>query len=492
MGNSSSQEDSASTRQSSKPRPRSSSKATDAPRKSVEESKPSPPASAETLQPQYTPSMPVAVKGRPAQTNDDIPQNSVPISGNSFGAGNHASYQHNEFSHVENADEEANKPVDAKSETPAATTTSTTTPKSAVEKFKATMSTNSSSNSSASDMERPVPVRRQSTLLLKGEHEPDVDEDMEFHKLNLQPGVQHSATKPLSRAGSGDEIQIGDEYYTETKHETLISWQQGGEKVYVTGSFTGWRRMIKLSRREDGNFSVLLKLPAGTHRMRFVVDNELRCSDYMPSATDSMGNLVNYIEVGLDLDTDMSMEPLHRTASNYAEQRKAEDLAVQQNQKWLDEREQQIQEAAQPQPGTSQPVDRPQEPAAASIDTDMILNDDEEALNGGGYERFQEELPVEPSYKFTSEIPLVFTDPEVMEQFVTSDFVTPPHLPPHLESVILNSNSNEKDNNSVLPIPNHVVLNHLATTSIKHNVLAVASISRYSRKYVTQILYAPL
>jgi len=69
----------------------------------------------------------------------------------------------------------------------------------------------------------------------------------------------------------------------------------------------------------------------------------------------------------------------------------------------------------------------------------------------------------------------------------------PPQLPPHLESVILNNFNNSNDNNSgALPIPNHVVLNHLATTSIKHNTLAVASIVRYKRKYVTQVLYAPL
>lgn len=76
----------------------------------------------------------------------------------------------------------------------------------------------------------------------------------------------------------------------------------------------------------------------------------------------------------------------------------------------------------------------------------------------------------------------------------TQQWLIPPQLPPHLENVILNSyNSNDKANTGgALKIPNHVVLNHLATTSIKHNTLAVASVVRYRRKYVTQILYAPL
>lgn len=244
--------------------------------------------------------------------------------------------------------------------------------------------------------------------------------------------------------------------------------------------------------------------------MRFVVDNELRCSDFLPSATDSMGNLVNYIEVPFEsqqlqqqlrleaqqqnakyhndqaydrsiADTatnDDSMEPLHRVSGNHQQPGDVPSTNPPPYQ--------------QPFSSASNQNLRLQRATTVEKVTNYDMSNDDELLNGGGYERFQEQLPAAPVYTFSSEIPAVFTDPEVMEVFVSSDFVTPPQLPPHLESVILNSNSNEKDNNSVLPIPNHVVLNHLATTSIKHNVLAVATVSRYSRKYVTQILYAPL
>lgn len=287
----------------------------------------------------------------------------------------------------------------------------------------------------------PPPVRpglrRKSTILLD-EHENELEEEeQELRKLKLNSsGPATLSEKPLSRAGSGEEIELNHTDYSSGRIATVIEWRQGGNKVYVTGSFTGWRKMIKLSKNEAGNFSTTIRLPAGTHRLRFVVDNEMRCSDYLATATDSMGNLVNYIEVGEQED---SRERLYK-----------EDHIVIQDEK----------------------------------------NDGEK------YERMEEDdddaMIQEPALEYGSEIPSVFTDPEVMDRFVSSDFVTPPQLPPHLEGVILNSNSTEKDNNSVLPIPNHVVLNHLATTSIKHNVLAVASISRYSRKYVTQILYAPL
>lgn len=58
-------------------------------------------------------------------------------------------------------------------------------------------------------------------MLLQGEQETEVDEDMEFHKLNLQPGVQPNPAKPLSRAGSGEEIQLGGEYLDSMKDYIL-------------------------------------------------------------------------------------------------------------------------------------------------------------------------------------------------------------------------------------------------------------------------------
>jgi hypothetical protein len=48
-----------------------------------------------------------------------------------------------------------------------------------------------------------------------------------------------------------------------------------------------------------------------------------------------------------------------------------------------------------------------------------------------------------------------------------------------------------KDDSSLLNNPNHTVLNHLATSSIKNGVLATSVTTRYKRKYVTTILYKP-
>lgn len=66
---------------------------------------------------------------------------------------------------------------------------------------------------------------------------------------------------------------------------------------------------------------------------------------------------------------------------------------------------------------------------------------------------------------------------------------TPPSLPGFLSKPILNAATLMKDDNSVLNMPNHTVLNHLATSSIKNNVLAVSATTRYRSKVRYTILF---
>lgn len=238
--------------------------------------------------------------------------------------------------------------------------------------------------------------------------------------------------------------------------------------------------MIGLQKQPDGTHVVTLGLPVGTHRFRFVIDNELRFSDFLPTATDQMGNFVNYVEVT------------------------PENVQMHLKQKLqLEQEQQQHEREAQEKRNQS----RGRLGRARTDSTFGLTNDDDDM--GNGYLRYYDDegdLGIK-SYHYINDIPPIFVEPKVMEQYYLAideqarlkngqqqAWLHPPQLPPHLENVILNNfNQMDKDNNSgALPIPNHVVLNHLATTSIKHNTLAVASVVRYKRKYVTQVLYAPL
>ena len=69
---------------------------------------------------------------------------------------------------------------------------------------------------------------------------------------------------------------------------------------------------------------------------------------------------------------------------------------------------------------------------------------------------------------------------------VVNNFPPPPGLPMFLAKSILNGTTPMKDDNSVLNMPNHTVLNHLATSSIKNDVLATSITTRYMRKVRAQ------
>ncbi|XP_017492255.1 PREDICTED: 5'-AMP-activated protein kinase subunit beta-1-like [Rhagoletis zephyria] len=68
----------------------------------------------------------------------------------------------------------------------------------------------------------------------------------------------------------------------------------------------------------------------------------------------------------------------------------------------------------------------------------------------------------------------------------------PPFLPPHLLQVILNNPSTNFCEPTLLPQPNHVMLNHLYALSIKDGVMVLSAIHRYRKKYVTTLLYKPI
>ncbi|KTW27369.1 hypothetical protein T552_02348 [Pneumocystis carinii B80] len=195
----------------------------------------------------------------------------------------------------------------------------------------------------------------------------------------------------------------------------FLHWKGDHQNVYVTGTFTGWGKKIPLNKSVN-DFTVLIHLPKGTHRFKFLVDNEWKCSDELATATDSSGNLVNYIEVN--------------------------DACL----------------------------------------SSMFQADKQASLT--------EHRATKPVETYTNRIPALYD--EVLENNtyrIFQETSVPPSLPPHLEKVILNSNSTMKDDQSVLPNPNHVVLNHLAASSIRNGVFAVSVTTRFRHKYVTTILY---
>lgn len=168
-----------------------------------------------------------------------------------------------------------------------------------------------------------------------------------------------------------------------------------------------------------------------------------------------------------------------------------------------------IPQAQQPQPtapvdipGQQRPADeKPEAQAPAGVNPPQILPPSPELqqipqANPSGPETpaaaTSNPVPVAPAppKQYHCVIPQYLADLDAEEEsskFARASAVLnttppPPSLPVMLSKSILNGSMPMKDDSSVLNMPNHTVLNHLATSSIKHNVLATSATTRYKRK----------
>lgn len=131
-----------------------------------------------------------------------------------------------------------------------------------------------------------------------------------------------------------------------------------------------------------------------------------------------------------------------------------------------------------PQDVTATPTPQEETPAGTTGE------DDE---SGKLQQRHKQVLPAEAFSRIYPQYLLDYDEPEDSPQAQAAAAAiekldTPPSLPGFLAKPILNSATLLKDDNSVLNMPNHTTLNHLATSSIKNGTLAVSATTRYRDK----------
>lgn len=272
---------------------------------------------------------------------------------------------------------------------------------------------------------------------------------------------------------TADDEELGDEFKPATGRPTvptLIEWEGDGERVYATGTFAGWNRKYRLHRngpsKKKDALSAYIHITPGTHHLAFLVDNDMRTSDKLPTAVDYTNILVNYIEVSYD--------DVPQPAPDAPDQ------------------------AAKQPADADRPIEDREKPAGIYPPQLMPYTPEIAPLKAPLPEPAPPKAP-EPTKRYHQDIPRYLLDldaPEESSRFrraneTTNNLPTPPTLPGFLGKSILNGVTPHKDDSSVLIMPNHTVLNHLATSSIKDNILATSATTRYKQKFLTTIMYKP-
>lgn len=192
----------------------------------------------------------------------------------------------------------------------------------------------------------------------------------------------------------------------------------------------------------------MLRLPPGQYRLKFIVDDSWRCSKQISTATDDDGTLVNWIEVEAPKTADELKAEFDVSATPLGKEVEPDDSV------WTDE-----------------------------IPAPLVL------------------------YQYLEELPHMARDDawrqHLSKQAYLSRVPAPPVLPRILDKVIVNAETKGQlegskgrtiggygggtaqmgmDDNSILSVPNHVVLNHLTASAIKNGTLGVGTTTRYRKK----------
>lgn len=233
-----------------------------------------------------------------------------------------------------------------------------------------------------------------------------------------------------------------------------------------------------------GALSATLQLQPGTHHIKFLVKDDMVCSSYLPTTVDYTNILVNYIEVLPDKPVVSAVPSGHATTVPS----KPLDITTKGTETASPARSQALYHQASPSSARASPTPQQKDQAKAS----RVASPATAAASR------------QPPKFYTSQIPSYLLDldtwppPDEHDRgspdpssatarfhranAATSNLPAPPSLPLFLSKSILNGTTPMKDDNSVLIMPNHTVLNHLATTNIRGGVLATSATCRYKKK----------
>lgn len=234
-------------------------------------------------------------------------------------------------------------------------------------------------------------------------------------------------------------------------------------------------------------FATTINVLPGTHHIRFLVDGQMETSRDLPTTVDFGNNLVNYIEVDSSSTPQRHYQAAALTTATGAPVSApgatvTDAVAGSKSGAARSKEQQQQQQAGKQDSQTRRKLSAVDARTGASLigaDSSVQLTD-----------RAPKWKNVPQPSAFSHELPKFMVDydqPEDSPAFQTAAAATeilpmPPSLPGFLGKPILNAATLIKDDNSVLNMPNYTVLNHLATSSIKNNILAVSATTRYKDK----------
>ncbi|KAG9315879.1 carbohydrate-binding module family 48 protein [Chiua virens] len=366
--------------------------------------------------------------------------------------------------------------------------------------------------------------------------QPDRQEFVQETVHSTIPLALHKAEEELAAATTDpDELgQPASNHLSEEPKELVnvkITWHGGGKSVVLAragdDNWKGRRQMESDDPPADTSWSTWVSLMPGTHHIRFIVDEQWRLADDLPTAVDDEGSLANYVSVPIS-----GLTPPHRASVTVASQKQTthpvhsfwstttstqgsttdapSSDATGSSSKWTDEIPVGLVTAAprlSQQPPTRPAPDIPPAPILPRHLDKLILNvkvGQPPPPRGREREREKErDKEREREHRRRQGRSLLGMTSTLSRDLYREDKAgDEEHLPIPITTasgtdvthIVGSSSGNTRlgldgsgmsDDASVLPVPSHVVLHHLSTSAIRNGVLAVGNTTRYRQKVFT-------
>lgn len=253
----------------------------------------------------------------------------------------------------------------------------------------------------------------------------------------------------------------------------------------------------------------------GTHHIRYIVDDQVRISDDLPTAVDDQGSLANYVAIPYSPQDTPYVPPTQRHNSFWSEASSSAAFP----EKWTNKlppellaaaREEEVYLTSLSNSLHTQPAPHiPPAPVLPRHLDKLILNTRVATDRDPHRERRRKPTKSRPSVEHSGsdsgtyspmsssqEAIIPVTTASGTDVSATVKQTHPHAMRPTTLKFSSSAGSSNKldaarltDDSSVLPVPNHVVLHHLSTSAIKNGVLAVADTVRYKKKVRAYISY---
>ena len=110
---------------------------------------------------------------------------------------------------------------------------------------------------------------------------------------------------------------------------TEFYWDEGGNTIYITGSFCDWEEFFLMEEKSKGVFKKTIMLLPGFYQYKFKVDNNWAYSKKQPKFEDNNGNVNNFIDTTqINLETNKNEVEVEIKETTLKEKNKKDNINI--------------------------------------------------------------------------------------------------------------------------------------------------------------------